>query len=145
MEVQRVGRTGLQKVGSREEIAKDSVSFKEVMGTRRNDLTLERLTRKMQEIEEQGKKLGDTQSVEHLRKYKKLVKDFLDDAVKNGLQLEEHRGFNHRGSSKVYKLVKEVDKKLVDLTNAVLDKEDKSIRLLGMIGEIQGMLINIYT
>ena len=145
MEVQRVGRTGLQKVGSREEIAKGSVSFKEVMGTRRNDLTLERLTRKMQEIEEQGKKLGDTQSVEHLRKYKKLVKDFLDDAVKNGLQLEEHRGFNHRGSSKVYKLVKEVDKKLVDLTNAVLDKEDKSIRLLGMIGEIQGMLINIYT
>ena len=145
MEVQRVGRAGLQKVGSKEEIAKDSVSFKEVMGTRRNDLTLERLTRKMQEIEEQGKKLGDTQSVEHLRKYKKLVKDFLDDAVKNGLQLEEHRGFNHRGSSKVYKLVKEVDKKLVDLTNAVLDKEDKSIRLLGMIGEIQGMLINIYT
>ena len=50
-----------------------------------------------------------------------------------------------RGSAKVYKLVKEVDKKLVDLTNAVLDKEDKSIRLLSMIGEIQGMLINIYT
>ncbi|OCA84686.1 MULTISPECIES: YaaR family protein [unclassified Bacillus (in: firmicutes)] len=145
MEVQRVGRTGLQKVSSKEEVAKDSIAFKEVMGTRRNDLTLERLTRKMQEIEEQGKRLGETQSVDHLRKYKKLVKEFLDDAVKNGLQLEEHRGFNHRGSAKVYKLVKEVDKKLVDLTNAVLDKEDKRIHLLGMIGEIQGMLINIYT
>lgn len=145
MEVQRVGRTGLQKAGSREEIAKDSVSFKEVIGTRRSDLTLERLTRKMQEIEEQGNRLGETQSIDHLRKYKKLVKDFLDDAVKNGLQLEEHRGFNQRGSAKVYKLVKEVDKKLVDLTNEVLDKEDKGIRLLSMIGEIQGMLINIYT
>ena len=82
MEVQRVGRTGLQKPSSKEEIAKDSVSFKEVMGTRRNDVTLERLTRKMQEIEEQGKKLGETQSIDHLRRYKKLVKDFLDDAVK---------------------------------------------------------------
>ena len=145
MDVQRVGRTSLQKAGFREEIAKESVSFKDVIGTKRVDVTLERLTRKMQEIEEQGKKLGETQSIDHLRTYKKLVKDFLDDAVKNGLQIEEHRGFNHRGSSKVYKLVKEVDKKLVDLTNAVLDKEDKSIHLLSMIGEIQGMLINIYT
>jgi len=67
MEVQRVGRTGLQKVSSKEEVAKDSIAFKEVMGTRRNDLTLERLTRKMQEIEEQGKRLGETQSVDHLR------------------------------------------------------------------------------
>ena len=79
----------------------------------------------MQELEAQGKVLAETQSIEHLRKYKKLVKDFMDDAIKNGLQLEERRGFSQRGSAKVYKLVKEVDQKLVELTNAVLDKEDK--------------------
>ena len=145
MDVQRVGRASLQRAGSREEIAKESVSFRDVMDTKRVEVTLERLNRKMAEIEEQGKKLGETQSIDHLRTYKKLVKGFLDDAVKNGLQLEEHRGFNHRGSAKVYKLVKEVDQKLVDLTNAVLEKEDMSIHLLGLIGEIQGMLINIYT
>jgi len=145
MEVQRIGKTTLQKASMKEEVAKDSISFKEVMGTRRKDTNIERLSRKMQEIEEQGKRLGDTQSVENLRKYKKLIKDFMDDAVKNGLQLEEHRGFNQRGSAKVYKLVKEVDKRLLDLTNAVLDKEQKGIDLLGMIGEIQGMLVNIYT
>ena len=145
MDVQRIGMAALHKAGRREEARKDSISFKEVIGTRREDITFERLTKRMQELEAQGKVLADTQSIEHLRKYKKLVKDFMDDAVKNGLQLEERRGFSQRGSAKVYKLVKEVDQKLVELTNAVLDKEEKGISLLGMIGEIQGMLINIYT
>ena len=145
MDVQRIGMAALLKAGRREEARKDSISFKEVIGTRREDITFERLTKRMQELEAQGKVLADTQSIEHLRKYKKLVKDFMNDAIKNGLQLEERRGFSQRGSAKVYKLVKEVDQKLVELTNAVLDKEERGISLLGMIGEIQGMLINIYT
>ena len=145
MDVQRIGKAALLKAGRREEARKETISFKEVIGTRRTDITLERLTKRMQEIEAQGRLLADTQSIDHLRKYKKLVKDFMDDAVKNGLQLEERRGFSQRGSAKVYKLVKEVDQKLVELTNAVLDKEEKGISLLGMIGEIQGLLINIYT
>ena len=145
MDVQRIGKAALLKAGRREEARKETISFKEVIGTRRTDITLERLTKRMQEIEAQGRVLADTQSIDHLRKYKKLVKDFMDDAIKNGLQLEERRGFSQRGSAKVYKLVKEVDQKLVELTNAVLDKEERGISLLGMIGEIQGMLINIYT
>ena len=145
MDVQRIGKAALLKAGRREEARKEMISFKEVIGTRRTDITLERLTKRMQEIEAQGRLLADTQSIDHLREYKKLVKDFMDDAVKNGLQLEERRGFNQRGSAKVYKLVKEVDQKLVELTNAILDKEEKGISLLGMIGEIQGLLINIYT
>lgn len=145
MDVQRIGKAALLKAGRREEAAKDSISFKEVIGTRRSEVTYERLSKRMQEIEAQGRVLADTQSIDHLRKYKRLVKDFMEDAIQNGLQLEERRGFSHRGSAKVYKLVKEVDQKLVELTNAVLDKEEKGLDLLGMIGEIQGMLINIYT
>lgn len=145
MEVQRVNKASVNKVGFKEETAKDSISFTSVMDKKRTDVTFERLTKKMKEIEGAGKSLADSRTVDNLRKYKKLVKDFMEDAVKNGLELKEQRGFSHRGSSKVYKLVKEVDKKLIDLTNAVLDKEQKGIDLLGMVGEIQGMLINIYT
>jgi uncharacterized protein len=145
MEVQRINKTSVSKIGQKEEIAKDSIEFTSIMDKKRTDVTLERLNQKVQEIESQGKKLADSRTVENLRKYKKLVKDFMDDAVKNGLELQEKRGFSHRGSAKVYKLVKEVDKKLTDLTNAVLDKEQKGLDILGMVGEIKGMLINIYT
>jgi uncharacterized protein YaaR (DUF327 family) len=145
MEVQRVNKTTVSRVSSKEETAKDSIEFHSIMDKKRSETTFERLSQKMQEIESQGNKLVDSRTVENLRKYKKLVKDFMDDAVKNGLELKEQRGFSHRGSSKVYKLVKEVDKKLIDLTNAVLDKEQKGLDLLGIVGEIKGMLINLYT
>lgn len=145
MEVQRVNKTSVSKIGFKEETAKDSISFNSIMDKKRTDVTFERLNKKMQEIENVGENLVESRTVENLRKYKKLVKDFMEDAVKNGLELKEQRGFSHRGSSKIYKLVKEVDKKLIDLTNAVLDKEHKGLDLLGMVGEIKGMLINIYT
>lgn len=145
MEVQRVTRASDKKIERKEQVAQESVDFKQVMGNRRVEATMERLSQKMKEIEDQGKKLTDTQSVDNLRKYKRMIQDFLDDAVKNGLELKEQRGFNQRGSVKVYKLVKEVDKKLLDLTNAVLEKEDKGLGILGLVGEIQGLLINIYT
>lgn len=145
MEVQRITNSSLSKSEFKEEVAKDSVSFTSVMDKRRTDMTYERLNRKMAEIETQGEKLADTRSVENLRKYKKMVKDFLDDAIKNGLELKEQRGFNQRGSTKVYKLVKEVDKKLIDLANEVLDKEKKGLDVLNLVGEIKGMLLNIYT
>ena len=60
----------------------------------------------MQDIEDQGKILSKSQTVEDLKKYKKLVKEFMDDAVNNGLKLEEQRGFNRRGEQKYIKLLK---------------------------------------
>ena len=145
MDVQRIGKASLGQVKSKEEVAKDSIQFQSIMDKKRNETTYDRLTKKVAEIETQGKKLADTHSVENLRKYKKMVKDFMEDAIKNGLELTEHRGFNQRGSTKVYKLVKEVDKKLIDLTNEVLDKEKKGLDILNLVGEIKGMLINLYT
>ncbi|MER2259066.1 MAG: DUF327 family protein, partial [Priestia megaterium] len=35
--------------------------------------------------------------------------------------------------------------KLVDLTNDILQKEKDSLNLLKRVGEIQGLLINMYT
>ncbi|MEI2367959.1 YaaR family protein, partial [Niallia circulans] len=83
--------------------------------------------------------------VDDLRRYKKMVKDFMDEAVNNALKLEEQSGFNRRGRTKVYKIVKEVYKKLLELTNTLLDKEKNGLDILQSVGEIQGLLINIYT
>ncbi len=145
MEVNRVNKTSISRVAFKEAGAKDSISFDAVMDKKWADLTLESLNQKMKEIENQGSKLVESRTVDNLRKYKKLVKEFLNDVVKNGLQLKEERGFNQYGSSRLYKLVKEVDRKLVDLTDTVLNKEVKGLDLLGMVGEIKGMLINLYT
>lgn len=145
MDVHKVGKAGLNKIKPKKEVAQESVSFTEVMSSKRNQQTYDKLTRLMADIEDQGKVLAESRTVEDLRKYKQLVKDFMEDAVQHGLRLQEQRGFNRRGRTKIYKIVEMVDKKLVDLTNAVLEKEKKGLEILGMVGEIKGMLINIYT
>ncbi len=145
MDVQKVERTGLNNIKSKKSGPNESISFQEVIGKNRQEMVHEKLTKLVQDLEDQGKVLSDTRTIDDLRKYKKMVKEFMDEAVQNGLQLEERRGFNRRGRTKIYKIVKEVDKKLIDLTNAVLDKEKKSLDILSMVGEIKGLLINIYT
>ncbi|EMT45892.1 YaaR family protein [Anoxybacillus flavithermus] len=145
MEVQKVSRASLNRVAKKDDAPMESVSFTEVMQKKKSDVLFERFQAMAQQIEAQGKKLAESQTVEDLKTYKKLVKQFLDDAVKNSLQLEEQRGFSRGGRAKIYKLVKEVDQKLVELTNAVLEKEKKGLDLLGLVGEIQGLIINIYT
>src|SRR5690606_14339196 len=145
MEIQKVGRAGIDKVKGKNQVPQESISFQEVMAKGRQQTVYEKLQQMVVEIEEQGKTLAEHRTVDELRKYKKMVKEFMEEAVNNGLKLEEQRGFNRRGRTKVYKIVKEVDKKLIDLTNAVLDKERKGIDILNMVGEVKGLLINMYT
>ncbi|MBS4219328.1 YaaR family protein [Bacillus sp. FJAT-49711] len=145
MEVRRVEKPGINSVQKKEQQATESVRFSEVMAKGRENIVYERMAKLRQDIEAQGQKLAKSQTIEDFKKYKQLVKSFMEDAVKNGLQLEEQRGLDWRGRTKVYKIVKEVDKKLIDLANTVLDKEEKGLEILSLVGEIQGLLINIYT
>ena len=145
MEVQRVSRTSTDKIKSKDNFPAESISFQEVISKNRQQAVYEKLSKLVEEIEGQGKKLSEHRTVDDLRRYKKMVKDFMDEAVNNALKLEEQSGFNRRGRTKVYKIVKEVDKKLVELTNTLLDKEKNGLDILQSVGEIQGLLINIYT
>lgn len=145
MDVQRLnGLTNQLNVSKAKEV-QESITFTDVMAKKQRDLTHERLSQLVTKIDEQGRHLAKNQTVDALRKYKALVKEFMDDAVKNGFELHEERGFNRRGTTKIYKLVKEVDRKLVDLTNDVLNKSTNELQLLARVGEIQGLLVNIYT
>jgi uncharacterized protein YaaR (DUF327 family) len=144
MEVNKIGRASLEKVKAKQDTSMEKISFTEVMAKKREDLVMEKLKKLMEEIEDQGNVLAESQTIEDLRKYKKLVREFLDEAVKNGLALEERRGFNRRGRTKIYKIVTEVDKKLLELTDAVIKKQEKGLRILDLVGEIKGLLINVY-
>ncbi|WP_338705154.1 YaaR family protein [Priestia aryabhattai] len=145
MELQRINGLSSSVNLIREKEVSSSASFTGVMVKKQKELTYEHLTQVINKIEEQGKQLVKSQTIDSLRKYKTLVKQFMNEVVKNGFELHEERGFNHRGTTKVYKLVKEVDTELVDLTNDILQKEKDSLNLLKQVGEIQGLLINMYT
>lgn len=118
--------------------------FDEVMQKQSRDLDVEKLNKLIQQIDTQGERLARSRTVKDLKEYKSLVKNFMEEAVKNGVALEERHGFSRRGRSKVYKIITEVDKKLNEVTDAVLKKEQKGINILDTVGEIRGLLVNMY-
>lgn len=145
MEIQRVNKVSTSRTERKEETAKASVAFTDVIASKRQNAALDKMNGMMKDIETQGEKLAEHRTIDDLRKYKKMVKEFMEEAVNSGLQLEEQRGFNRRGRTKVYKIVKEVDSRLTQLANDVINKEKSHLDILGKVGEIQGLLINIYT
>ena len=92
----------------------------------------------------QGELLAESQTVESLAEYKQLIKDFMKDAVDAALRLEDKRGFNRRGRAKIYKIVEQVDQKLLALTDQVISGEASRLSLLDQVGEIRGLLVNVY-
>ncbi|MGY4690209.1 YaaR family protein [Salibacterium sp. K-3] len=144
MDIQKIMQTGTAPPSKKtKEAPQPGVQFSEVMNQRRSEKAYERFTKMIQDIDDQGKALAESRTVEELKKYKKLVKDFME-SVEQGIHLEEKHGFNRRGRTKVYKIVEEVDQKLIDLTDAVMDQQKSSIDILDKVGEIKGLLVNMY-
>ncbi|MGM8365502.1 YaaR family protein [Virgibacillus sp. W0181] len=118
--------------------------FMRMVQSQTYQLKQEELQGLMKDITVQGEKLARFRSFRDLAKFKRMIKDFLQETVYKGLQLEQSHRFTMDGQNKLA-LVKEVDDKLVELTEEMMNQEKKTVDLLGIIGEIKGLLINIYT
>ena len=68
----------------------------------------------------------------------------MEEAVDHSLDLEQERGWNMEGYARTLSTVQEIDTKIAELTKMVLDKQRNSLDILEKIGEIKGLLINLY-
>ncbi|MFZ3591008.1 YaaR family protein [Bacillus sp. DJP31] len=119
--------------------------FGEIVQKQENKLHMEQLHKLMSEIGNQGDRLSRSQNFKDLAKYKSLVKKFVKQAVDFGMDLKQSHSWTASGHSRTLKTVEQVDQKLVELADEVVKKESKAIDILGKIGEIKGLLINLYT
>jgi len=119
-------------------------SFSDVMVQQEAQRTQEQLQQKLQDIHRQGERLAKLMTVRELKLYRQMVKQFLEDTVRRGIGLKELRGFDRRGRVKRYKLLEEIDEKLVLMAEELLESEQGRLELLNNIGEIRGLLINLF-
>jgi len=122
-----------------------SASFRSSMETQSGKMRLEQLTVMLSDIEVFGKKLTKSRNLKDLARFKGLVKRFVKETVDNGLNIETSRSFDIYGNTRTLALVKALDEKLIELTEDMMNQEKPSIDLLERIGEIKGLLINLYT
>lgn len=119
--------------------------FGKTVNSQTRKLQQEELQRLMKNLNAQGERLAQSHSFRDLARYKKMVKDFVKEAVQYGMDLKHSHSFNFEGRGRNLIIVEEVDEKLMELTEAMMASERKPIDLLGLIGEVKGLLINLYT
>ncbi|MEA5632212.1 YaaR family protein [Bacillus velezensis] len=122
-----------------------TASFKTSMENQSSKMKLDQLTRLLSDIEAFGIRLTKSRNFKDLARFKGLVKRFVKEAVDSGLSHETSKSFDLYGNSRTLGLVKEIDDKLIQLTEEMMDQEKPAIDLLERIGEIKGLLINLYT
>jgi len=122
----------------------EKLNFRDMVKSQGHRLSDEKMTQLLNEIDKQGEILARSRSVRDFYHYKSLVKRFMEEAVKYGIALDDRRGVNRRGRSRLYKIVKEVDEQLLTLADELLSQQAPMLELLSRMGEIRGMLINLY-
>jgi uncharacterized protein len=96
-------------------------------------------------MDQQGQQLSETPTFNELRKYKNLVKQFMGEVTKNGIGLYQTESWDPYGGNKTLKTIQVLDRKLMELTDHVLHQQNAGLSILDRIGEIKGLLINLYT
>jgi len=108
-------------------------------------LQFDALNKLLSDIQGAGDRLVRSRTFKDLSKYKALVKKFIKEAVDFGMDLKQSQSWNQYGQSRPLKTVQTIDDKLLQLTEDIMHKEKDGISILGQIGEIKGLLINLYT
>ena len=99
----------------------------------------------MAQIHEQGEKISKKKDIRDMRRYRELVKEILNELVYRSHEFSRDNFLDKRGRHRVYGIIKLVDKNLDELAAALMEDEKDNITILSKIGEIEGLLLDIFT
>ncbi|MCR4589641.1 MAG: YaaR family protein [Lachnospiraceae bacterium] len=105
----------------------------------------ERLTGMMNEITMQGNRIKKRKDIGDMRKYRSLVKGFMNEIINRSHKFSRENFLDRRGRHRVYGIIKLIDENLDSLAEELLKEESDNLTILNKIGEIEGLLIDILT
>lgn len=104
-----------------------------------------RLTSLMEEITMQGDKLSKRRDVKDMKKYRGLIKEFMNELVSHSHSFTRENFLDKRGRHRVYGIIRLIDEKLDELAQELVKEEKDNLSILSKIGEIRGLLLDIFT
>lgn len=99
----------------------------------------------MQAISEEGEKLAKRKDLRDLKHYRGLVKEFLNEIISRSHSFSRENFLDRRGRHRVYGIIRLVDENLDALAQELMKDEKDNIAILSTIGEIRGLLLDIFT
>ena len=104
-----------------------------------------RLQGLMEEITMQGERLYKRRDVRDMKRYRGLVKEFLNEVVTRSHSFSRENFLDKWGRHRVYGIIRLVDENLDELARELVKDEKDNLAILSKIGEIKGLLLDIFT
>lgn len=104
-----------------------------------------RLNAMLGEISAQGKKIAKHMDVKDMKKYRGLIKDFMNEIVNRSHVFSRENFLDKKGRHRVYAMIKLVDRNLDELAAELIKDEQDHLTILNKIDEIRGLLLDILT
>lgn len=104
-----------------------------------------RLNTLMEEITMQGDRLAKKRDIRDMKKYRGLIKDFMNEIINRSHQFSRENFLDRRGRHRVYGIIRMVDQTLDELAQELVKDEKDNLAILAKIGEIRGLLLDIFT
>lgn len=104
-----------------------------------------RLNTLMEEITMQGDKLVKRMDIKDMKRYRGLIKEFMNEIVTRSHAFSRENFLDRRGRHRVYGIIKLVDETLDELAQELVKDEKDRIAILSKIGEIRGLILDIFT
>lgn len=120
------------------------IDFKEKLSEINQQEIKERLDKLMKIIDEHGERLKKTLDEKNLIEYKKRVKDFLKTIQGEFAHAKQSFSWDGRGNMRTYTIIEKIDNKLDSLHQMFMEEQADSLEILNKIGEIRGLLLDLY-
>lgn len=121
-------------------------SFKFMLASHVEEAELQaRLQTLMEEITMQGERLSKRRDVKDMRHYRGLVKEFMNEVVTHSHSFSRENFLDRKGRHRVYGIIRLIDENLDQLAQELMKDEKDNLAILNKIGEIQGLLLDIFT
>ena len=99
----------------------------------------------MEEITRQGDKLSKHRDIKDMKRYRALIKDFLNEVVNRSHAFSRENFLDRKGRHRVYGLIRLIVENLDQLAQELVNDEQDNLAILSKIGEIRGLLLDIFT
>ena len=105
----------------------------------------ERLGLMYEDITMQGNKITKHMDVKDMKRYRALIKDFMNEIVNRSHKFSRENFLDRKGRHRVYGIIRRVDETLDELAQELMKDEKDHLAILAKVGEIRGLLLDILT
>ena len=121
-------------------------SFKFTLASAIDDAQLQaKVDGLLEDIIAQGNRIAQHMVIRDMKRYRGMIKELLNEVVFRSHKFSRENFLDRKGRHRVYGIVRLIDENLDELASELVEDEMDHIKILDRIGEIKGLLLDIFT